>query len=304
MRRFNLGHTLPIAALILGAANLPAQTAPSGAWRVVDSTLGRTGTPMPGGVMRYALPRYDLDLAVADVHVLPSLAQGGWIAFLPTGDSALVLGDLVLVLEEIAPVVLRLQRGGIEITAEHNHLVGEEPRLTYVHIMGRGTPAALAAAIQHALELSGTPRSMPAPLAGLAYPLDTAGLSKAAGVAGKISGGVWQMSVPRAGPISMMGTTLPPAMGLASAINVQPIDASTAATTGDFVLTVAEVPRVVQALTDHGFTVTAVHSHLKESTPPLLFVHFWAVSTDARIIEGIAAAVQATRAPATTTKTN
>jgi len=285
--------------LVLLASTAAAQQAATPApidWRPVDAALGRAGTPMPGGVVRYGFPRTDLDVTVGDVHVLPALALGGWVAFLPAGDNAIVMGDLVLTLPEVAPVVRALQQGGVEITAEHNHLIGEEPRLMYVHIMGNGNPASIAGAIRRALDLSGTPKSLPpATPPKLDFPLDTGSLAKAAGVNGKVVGGVWQMSVPRSSPPTSMGISLPPAMGVASAINVQPIDSTSAAATGDFVLTTGQVPKVVQALTAHGFTVTAVHSHLMGSTPELLFVHFWGKDTDKRLAEGISAAVDAMR---------
>jgi hypothetical protein len=110
-----------------------------------------------------------------------------------------------------------------------------------------------------------------------------------------VNGGVYQVSVPRAEAITSAGVTLPPGMGLAIAINFQPIDSVRAAATGDFVLMASQVTAVIRALTSHGIAVTAVHSHLMTSTPALLFVHFWGVDKATVLAEGLHAALLAAR---------
>ena len=287
-----------IVALLVGSSvrSADAQTQPTVDWNAIEQTLGRPGTPQPGGVMRFAFPRLDLQVMVGDVQVAPALALSGWAAFLPTSNGTLVMGDLVLTLLEIAPVTHALEKGGIFITAQHDHLVGETPKLTYVHIMARGDPAAIAQTIHDALALSGTPLALvgAAPPA-LAYPLDTARIAKALGAAGKVNGGVYQTSIPRSTPITMDGVTLPPGMGVAAAINIQPVDSSFAVAAGDFVVPQEQSQAVAQALGAHGFTVTAVHTHFTGSTPQLIFIHFWAKDSAARLAEGLAAALAAAR---------
>ena len=268
------------------------------------SSRPSTGTPLkppsaaPASPARrrdaLQFPRSDLDVHIGDVKIVPALALGGWVAFMPAGQNVIAMGDLVLTLDEIAGVTRALQQGGVEITAEHNHLMGEEPRVMYVHIMANGSAASIATALRRGLEQSGTPLTLaPAAPVPLKFPLDTAAIARALGVHGTVNGGVYQSSIPRRSPVTIGGIAIPASMGLSTAINVQPIDSTMAVATGDFVLATNQVTPVVRALTAHGVTVTAVHSHLIGSMPELLFVHFWGKDTQARITEALAAAVAA-----------
>src|SRR2546430_232765 len=111
-------------------------------WKRVDQGLGRPGALQPDGAYTVGLPRGDLHVTVAGVAVKPTLALGSWVGFMQVSDSdAMLMGDLVLLESEIAPVLGELQEGGIEETALHNHLLQESPHVMYMHIAGRGTPA-------------------------------------------------------------------------------------------------------------------------------------------------------------------
>jgi len=289
-----------LASLALVAASI-ATHAQTGApavqdWSAVEQALGRPGAALPGGVMRFKFPRLDLKVVVGDVPVLPPLALTGWVSFLPTSDGTLVLGDLVLTLLEVAPVTHALEQGGIFITASHDHLLGETPRLTFVHLMARGDTTAIAKTIHDAIALSGTPLTLPPSTQGaLAYPLDTAAIARALGAPGRIEGGVYQTSVPRASAPTFAGLTLPPGMGVATAINIEPVDSTFVVAAGDFVVTAAESQAVVEALAAHGVTVTAVHAHFAGSTPALLFVHFWVKDSARRVTDGLREALAAAK---------
>ena len=189
----------------------------------------------------------------------------------------MVMGDLVLTQEEVNPVMSRLAEGGIEITALHNHLLRAQPATMYMHVEGHGDPVQLAQALRAALERSGTPLGAPAkpsPDAGAqGAALDTAAIERALGRKGTANGKVFQVSVPRAGPVADGGMAVPPAMGSAEAINFQPAGEGEAATTGDFVLTAEEVNPVLRALREHGIEVTAIHNHMLDDQPRLFFMH-------------------------------
>lgn len=273
------------AAAVLGGGAAGQQSATD--WHVIEQTLGRSGTPQAGGVMTFRFPRTDLSVMVGDVKVKPALALGSWLSFLPAANGAIAMGDFVLTQDEVAPVMRALEGGGVEVAAVHNHLIGEQPRIIYMHIMTRGDAARIAATVRAALALTGTPLT-PAPAAVAAlFPLDTLALARALGAAGKVNGGVYQLSVPRMDTISSGGTVLPPGMGLAIVINLQPLDSSHVAVAGDFVLTPDEVTPVVRVLIASGMDVTAVHSHVMSSTPALLFVHFWGVDSATRLTGGL-----------------
>src|SRR4029450_7765605 len=106
--------------------------------------------------------------------------------------------------------------------------------------------------------------------------LDTAAIDRTLGYTGKVNGGVYQFSIPRAEVTREHDMEIPEAMGSAIAINFQPTGAGKAAITGDFVLTADEVNPVLQALQANGIEVTALHNHMLNDEPRLFFMHFWA----------------------------
>src|SRR5204863_4990157 len=142
---------LVAAGLWTGAA------AAEGAWDAVAKALGRTGTEMPGGIYRVGLGRSDLKVTLDGVQIRPTLALGSYLAFQKMGSEAKVMGDHVLLKEEVNPVMKKLVEGGIGITALHNHLLRSSPATMYMHFYGRGDPVKLAAALRAGLAESKTP---------------------------------------------------------------------------------------------------------------------------------------------------
>ncbi|HTL06097.1 MAG TPA: DUF1259 domain-containing protein, partial [Gemmatimonadales bacterium] len=227
------------------------------------------------------------------VKVLPALALGGWVAFAPDGEQAFAMGDLVLTTDELAPVLAKLQQGGVEQSAIHHHLVGETPRVLYVHVHAHGDPVAIAKAVRAAVALTRipapTPAAAPPPLA-----LDTAAIAGELGRSGRLNGAVYQVSVPRAETIKEGGFTIPSALGLGTAINFQPTGDGKAAITGDFVLLASEVNPVIRALSENGISPTSLHNHLLSEEPRLFFVHFWAEGDARALARGLRAALDKT----------
>jgi hypothetical protein len=188
----------------------------------------------------------------------------------------------------------KLQQGGIEQTALHNHLMSESPRVMYMHISGHGDPVRMAGTLHDALALTKTPvnaSTTPQPANGS---LDTAMLDATIGAKGKYSGGVYQFSIPRAEKIMDEGMEIPPSMGVAMPLNFQPLGNGKAAITGDFVLTSNEVNPVIRALKDNGINVTAVHSHMLTEEPRLFFLHFWATDDQDKLAKRLRAALDET----------
>jgi hypothetical protein len=284
-RRFSI--TLPacrgasLAAMALGASLAAVSAGAQGAaagWSAVDQALGRPGAIQPGDVMKYSFPRSDLQVTVAGVALRPALALGSWVAFKRVaGGHTMAMGDLVLGESEVGPVMRALQQGGVEQTALHNHVLHESPRVMYMHIAAHGDGAKIAQTIRAALGQTATPLATPAaPAAAAAIDLDTAAVARALGAGGKVSGGVYQVSVPRRETIRERGNEVPPSMGVATAINFQPTGAGKAAITGDFVMRASEVNDVIRALQAGGIEVSALHSHMLTEEPRLFFMHFWA----------------------------
>ena len=284
-----------------------AQTAPTAAqtaryWKPVEDALGRKGTPNPGGVLKFSFPRSDLRVVLNGVILKPALALGTWVAFKRIGDHVMVMGDLVLLDSEVASVMGSLQQNGVEQTALHNHLLRESPRVMYMHIRAIGNAVRIAKAVRTALEFTQTPLAPApaAPAAATAAPaaldLDTAAIAKVMGVRGKVNGGVYQLTFPRLEKIRQEKMDIPPAMGIATAINFQSTGAGKAVVTGDFVLLGREVNPVIWALGENGIEVTAIHSHMIGEEPRLFFMHFWANDDVGKLARGLRAALERTRA--------
>ncbi|HXE24662.1 MAG TPA: DUF1259 domain-containing protein [Roseiarcus sp.] len=289
-----MNRALSLASLFLGVAlSMPAKAQTD--WSVVDTILARKGA-VSGDVHRYGLPRGDLHVSLDGVALKPGFALGGWIAFEPMGDKAMMMGDLVLTESEINPVMTKLLAEGVQVTALHNHLLRANPPTFYMHVAGTGDPAQLARLVRAGLEESKTPFDIkpPAEAAGASagVDFDTAKVDAAIGHKGKVSGGVYHFGIPRADTIKMDGMAIPGAMGTAIGVNFQPTGGGKAAITGDFVALSSELNPLITALRDNGIEVTAIHSHMVGEEPRAFFVHFWANDDAVKLANGLGAALK------------
>jgi len=264
MKRSNIG--MAVVGLVITVALVSRQPIPGGAeqmsggdeWKAVEEALGRKGAVQPGDVYRVGLPRTDLKVKVQGVDVKAGFALGSYAAFRKTSKDAMVMGDLVLLDEEVPKVMSELLAQGLSVTALHNHLNEMSPHVMYMHYSGRGDVVKLAKSIRTALGASGTPFGEPAASGSAAGPaIDQAQVEAALGRSGRIINGILQVGVPRAERITDGGMELLPAMGVATAINFQPTGNGKAAITGDFVLIAGEVNPVARTLRAHGIEVTA-----------------------------------------------
>src|SRR5215469_10916465 len=279
-------------ALVALAAGAPGLAVAADEWQAqVGEALGKSGATAPGGIYRVGLPRTDLKVTLDGVELKPGFALGSWLAFEKMGDKGMVMGDLVLTMDEAAPVMTKLTAGGIEVTALHNHLLRNQPFTMYMHVQGNGDVVKLAAVLHAALAESKTPLSASPAAAPPPIDLDTAAIDQTLGAKGTNNGGVYQFSIPRAEPIKDSGMDVPPPMGSANAINFQPTGGGKAAITGDFVLIAKEVNPVLKALRDRGIEVTAIHNHMLDDQPRLYFMHFWANDDAQKLAEGLKAAL-------------
>lgn len=294
---FALTLLLPILAAPLAAQTKPAQKSASDAeWKSVQDVFGFPGDLLPGNVIRFNMPRKDLHVTVAGTEVKPALALGAWAAFHRVGkNDAMIMGDLVLTEEEVTPVIKALQDGGVEITALHNHLLGESPKIMYIHMGGHGDPVKLAKTIKQAVTLTKTPL----PHGGgtketTDIGFDVAALEKIMGRPGKVSGGVLHFNVPRAEKLTEEGMDTPPSMGAGTSINFQPTGNGGAAIAGDFAMTWKEVGPVMRVLQDNGIQAVALHSHALNDVPRLFYMHFWANDDAVKLARGLRAALDKT----------
>ncbi|HZQ69804.1 MAG TPA: DUF1259 domain-containing protein [Terriglobales bacterium] len=301
LRRFGVctfASTLMLALFTCfsGAQTMPAVSQASASdWKTVEDALGRSGQMQPGDVFKVSFPRADLHVTLDGIDIKPGLALGGWVAFKQFGNETMAMGDLVLAEDEVEPVMMSLQQNGIQQTALHNHLIRESPHVMYMHIEGHGDPAKLAKAIHDAMALTKTPAASSAPTdvhSNLGF--DQSKVESIIGHTGKVNGGILQIGVPRSESVVDSGMTIPPSMGLATSLNLQPTGGGKAAVTGDFVLLGTEVNPVIKTLREHGIAVTAIHSHMLTEEPRLFFMHFWANDDALNLANGLKAALDKT----------
>jgi hypothetical protein len=281
------------AMILIGLATPPiATSAQSLDSTKIDQILGRAGQKTDD-VYKVGFPRTDLHVVVEGISIKSGLALGSWAAFSGTDDNAMVMGDLVLLQSEVNPVMQKLRAEGFDISAVHNHLLGEEPHVMYMHYMARGPAAKLADSLKAALAWSKTPLGKVEASAEPATPPDwVKGVEDSAGRKGTFKGGVLSFGIPRAQPITDGGMTFTGAQGVAESINFQDAGGGRVATTGDFVLIADEVNPVISALDEHHFAVTALHNHLLREEPRIFFMHFWAVGAPSSVGAGISAALK------------
>jgi uncharacterized protein DUF1259 len=262
-------------------------------WKNVDAALGKTAA-VSGQVHRYGLPRSDLHVTLDGIQIKPALALGGWVAFAPMHDQAMVMGDLVLLETEITPVMTKLLDSGLDITAIHNHILRASPATFYMHVAGHGDPEKMATAIRAALSSgSKTPFDPPA-AAAPTVDLETAKIDEIMRAKGKATGGVYQFGIPRRDPAKEGGMTVNPALGGANGINFQPTGGGKAAITGDFLVTADEVNPLIRVLRAGDIEVTAIHSHMLDEEPRMFFVHFWANDDALKLARGVRDALDKT----------
>lgn len=287
-----------IALAIATSINSSGQTAkPEGktdGWKPVRDAIGWPGDLLPGDVIRFNMPRKDLHVTVNGIEIKPALALGAWAAFHRVPKGAMIMGDLVLTEDEVGPVMKTLQEGGVQVTALHNHLLQESPKIMYIHMGGVGDPVKMAATVKAAVALTKTP-----PPSGSSAPepdkldFDTQAVEKIISQPGKVSGGVLHIGVPR--KISEDGMELPPSLGAGTSINLQPTGNGRAAIAGDFALAANEVEVVIKTLRANGIESTALHSHALNDQPRIFYLHFWANGDAVKLARGLRAALDHTK---------
>src|SRR5215831_4349871 len=274
--------TLVALTLLAVPAGLPAQ-------QTVWDSVGRVLQSSPvqsAGYTRFNFPRRDLTLKIGDVTLSPRLALGGWAGFTGTGKQAMVMGDLVLTLQEMTPVEAAIDSQHLAILGVHNHLTGESPAVMYLHFHGTGEAVDLARRLDRVLAKTQLPRGVAAPAAA-PVTIDTAQVFAALGAHGSASGAVAQLGfVLIKGNVVMRGDTIPPALAAGSPVNIQAVTPDRYVATGDFAVYQDRAQPVINALAEHGITATAVHNHLQSENPPVYFIHFWGDAKPADLLAG------------------
>src|SRR5512142_794256 len=149
-------HVLLTLALFMALPLAAQQAAEAPDWSAAEKVLGRAGK-VQDGIFRVGFPRTDIHAHVGHTPLQAAAALGSWAAFRASGSGVVADGDLVLLEPEVNPVISALQEHGFLITALHNHLTGEQPRVMYLHFFARGALLPIAETLKAALALTRTP---------------------------------------------------------------------------------------------------------------------------------------------------
>lgn len=247
------------------------------------------------GFYKFSFPRTDLKVTAPGLAgtIDPRLAFTTWFAFAPEqdGNQAMLMGDMVLLENELPAVEKKLVEEGINITAIHNHLLGESPKVMYLHVGAMGDPVNLSNKLKAALTLTDTP--LKPNFNDTTKNVDWGQAEAILGLKGKRTGPVLSFGIPRKERITENGMELPPGFGISTGVAFQK-EGDKAAITGDFVLIADEVNPVLKVLTQNGITVTAIHNHMLKDDPRLFMMHFWAVGNPETLAKGLKEALDKT----------
>ena len=282
-----------LAAFGSGVSTADAQTVPDDYQQVLKIT-GKSGD-YKANVLKVNIPRNDIHVSIDNLSVPTPFGFGGWFAMTKgDGGDDVMMGDLVLLQEEVNPVMSALLDHGIEVTALHNHFFWETPRIYFMHIHGHGKPAELAEHIKPALDLigkavpaaSGAPASAPAKT-----DLDTARIAKIVGHEGEQNGAVYKITVGRDDiKLKEMGATINARMGLNTWAAFYGTNED-AVVAGDVAMLETEVTPTLKALRSHGLDVVAIHHHMIGTQPVVIFLHYWGRGPAEKLAAGFKAAL-------------
>lgn len=277
------------------AQDIPAE------YQDVLKTLNRQGD-FKANVFKVSIPRSDLKLTVKGVATPTPFGLGGWVAMTKgDGGTEVMMGDLVLLQDEVNPVMSALLDSGLEVTALHNHFFWDEPRMYYMHVHGHGTAGELARRLKPALDLIGqsaagsgstTPAAGPAATASApAVALDTASIAQIVGHQGDQLGAVYKIVIGRDDlNLKEMGAPITARMGLNTWAAFTGTN-DNAAVAGDVAMLASEVTPVLKALRAHGLDVVAIHHHMIATSPTIFFLHYWGTGPADKLAAGFKAAV-------------
>jgi Domain of Unknown Function (DUF1259) len=261
--------------------------------KIEQLTGGKGELNTQEGVFKVSVPRSDLTVTVAGVKMTPPLGLTSWAAFQPMGNQTMVMGDLVLLEDQVNPVMSVALTNGIEITALHNHFFWDSPKVMFMHIGGMGSTEALAGAVGKVFatikETSGGKGSVPhAELEPAKTSLDPKAIEEILGVKGQMANGVYKVTIGRT--TKMHDHEVGNTMGVNTWAAFVGSD-DTAAVDGDFAMLESELQPVLKALRGAGINIVAIHHHMAMESPRVLFLHYWGVGPTRALATGLKAAL-------------
>jgi hypothetical protein len=262
----------PLAAA--SAADAPLDTA-----AIERLTDAKGALDAKEGVFKVSLPRKDIAATAAGVRMTPPLGLTAWAAFTRAGGHVMVMGDIVLLEDQVNPVMSAALDAGLEVTALHNHFFWDTPKIMFMHVGGMGDEKALAGAIGKVFaklrETSGGKgETLRADVDPAKTTLAPAKIEAVLRYKGELKDGVYKVVIGRS--TKMGGHSVGKAMGVNTWAAFAGSD-DKAIVDGDFAMLEPELQPVLKALRGGGVDVVAIHNHMAGETPRILFLHYWGV---------------------------
>jgi Domain of Unknown Function (DUF1259) len=263
----------------------------------IESLTGAKGAlDEKEGVFKVSVPRTDLAVTAGGVRMTPPLGLTSWAAFKRAGDQTVVMGDLVLLEDQVNPVMSAALDGGLEVTALHNHFFWETPRVMFMHIGGMGDEAALATAVGRVFarmsETAGGKGEAPrADVDPAKSSLDPRKIEAVLGAKGTLAAGVYKVVIGRT--TRMHGHEMAAAMGVNTWAAFAGSDEQ-AVVDGDFAMRESELQGVLKALRRAGILIVAIHHHMAGEDPRILFLHYWGLGRTEDLARGLRSALDVT----------
>ena len=245
------------------------------------------------GVFKVSVPRSDLNVSAAGVKLTPPMGLTSWAAFQGVGDQAMVMGDMVMLEDQVNPVMSEALAHGLEVTALHNHFFWEAPKVMFMHIGGMGSEETLADAVGKVFAkskaTSGGKGEVPqADLDPAKTSLDPRAIEEILGMKGQMANGVYKLTVGRS--TQMAGHDVGNTMGVNTWAAFAGSDEK-AVVDGDFVMLEQELQPVLKALRGAGINIVAIHQHMTMETPRMMFLHYWGIGATRHLAQGLKAAL-------------
>lgn len=262
----------------------------------IEQVTGMEGTENEGEY-KLTVPQNDLNITVDGFRIIPPMGMGSWAAFTPVGDEAVLMGDVVILGNEIGPVQKELAGHGLNATGIHNHFMRDEPGVMYMHIGGKGTEESLAKGVKAVFDKiaelrGGNPADAEA--ATVDNTLDTDRIAEILGHQGEMNRGVYKITIGRP-DVNLMahGTRVSTFMGFNTWAAWQGTPEN-AAVSGDFTMLADEVEPVVNTLIKNNVEVVALHNHMIHEDPRIFFLHYWGTGNAEDLAKGLKEALDQT----------
>ncbi len=281
---------VPAIAFIFAAGAVAATPeAPLSTGRIEELTGAKGTFDEHEGVFKVSVPRIDLAVTAAGVKLTPRMGLTSWAAFKRVGEQTVVMGDLVLLEDQVNPVMSVALDNGLEVTALHNHFFWDSPKVMFMHIGGMGGELELAAAVGKVFARTKETRRAESriPRADIdpaKSTLDSKKIDSILGKSGELREGVYKVSFGR--ETGMHGGTMGNSMGVNTWAAFAGSD-ETAVVAGDFAMLESELQGVLKALRRAGIHVVAIHQHMSGESPRVLFLHFWGVGGTQHLARGL-----------------